>query len=113
MEAVDLDITRVRAVLAMFRITQGELARASGVSPAMVGLLLSGRKHPSARIAVARVHGLERLLTVGRRLSSRMQRGAQVLHEEPKRCSLMRLGVVAVRDGDGTTTRRPRALTER
>ncbi len=70
MEAVDLDITRVRAVLAMFRITQGELARASGVSPAMVSLLLSRRKRSSARIAVALVHGIEKLLAGGRRLDT-------------------------------------------
>ena len=70
MEAVDLDITRVRAVLAMFRITQGELARASGVSPAMVSLLLSGRKRSSARIAVALVQGIEKLLVGGRRLDT-------------------------------------------
>ena len=69
MEAVPLDTVRLKAVLAMFQITQGELARASGVSPAMICLLLSGRKQASRRIAVALVHGLERLLT-GRRLDT-------------------------------------------
>ena len=69
MELVLLDTDRLRGVLAMFAITQGELARASGVSPAMICLLLSGRKQASRRIAVALVHGLERLLT-GRRLDT-------------------------------------------
>lgn len=70
MEAVPLDTVRLKAVLAMFQITQGELARASGVSPAMICLLLSGRKRASRRIAVSLVHGLERLLTDGRRLDT-------------------------------------------
>ena len=70
MEAVDLDITRIRTVLAMFRLSQGELARASGVSPVMVSLVLWATKRPSARIAVALVHGIERLLVGGRRLDT-------------------------------------------
>ena len=69
MEAVSLDTARLKAVLAMFSISQGELARASGVSTAMICLLLAGRKKVSRRIAVSLVHGLERLLT-GRRLDT-------------------------------------------
>ncbi len=70
METVALDTTRLKAVLAMFSISQGELARASGVSPAMICLLLAGKKAASKRIAVALVHGIEKLLTSGRRLDT-------------------------------------------
>ena len=70
MDTVVLDIERIRMVLAMFRITQGELARASGVSTAMVSLLLAGKKRPSMRIAVALIYGLEKLLTRNRRLDT-------------------------------------------
>ena len=70
MDTVALDIERIRMVLTMFRITQGELARASGVSTAMVSLLLAGKKIPSTRTAVALVHGVERLLTRDRRLDT-------------------------------------------
>ena len=68
MGAVVLDNGRIRMVLAMFQITQGELARASCLSTAMVSLLLAGKKRPSMRTAVALVHGLEKLLTCNRRL---------------------------------------------
>ena len=70
MEAFPLDIFKLRAVLAMFGITQGELARASGVSTAMICLLLAGRKKVSRRIAVALMDGLERLLADGRRMDT-------------------------------------------
>ena len=46
MDTVVLNTERIRMVLTMFRITQGELARASGVSTAMVSLLLgAGSNH--------------------------------------------------------------------
>jgi len=70
MGAVVLDNGRIRMVLAMFQITQGELARASGLSTAMVSLLLAGKKRPSMRTAVALIHGLENLLTCNRRLDT-------------------------------------------
>lgn len=70
MDTVVLDIERIRMVLTMFRITQGELARASGVSTAMVSLMLAGKKRPSIRTAVALVHGLEKLLTRNLRLDT-------------------------------------------
>ena len=70
MDTVVLDIERIRMVLAMFRITQGELARASGVSTAMVSLLLAEKKRPSMRTAIALIHGLEKLLTRNRRLDT-------------------------------------------
>ena len=70
MDTVALDIERVRMVLTMFRITQGELARASGISTAMVSLMLAGKKRPSMRTAVALVHGVEKLLTGNRRLDT-------------------------------------------
>ncbi len=70
MDTLVLKIERIRLVLAMFRITQGELARASGVSTAMVSLMLAGKKRPSMRTAVALVHGLEKLLTRNRRLDT-------------------------------------------
>ncbi len=93
MEAVDLDITRIRTVVAMFRLSQGELARASGASPAMVSLVLGAKKRPSARIAVALVHGIEKLLSGGRRLdtaffipdagrSAHVPRGANVIQSQ-------------------------------
>ena len=43
MDAVVLDIERIRIVLTMFRIKQGELARASRVSTATVSLLPAGK----------------------------------------------------------------------
>ena len=70
MDTVVLNIERIRMVLTMFRITQGELARASGVSTAMVSLLLAGKKRPSRRTAVSLVHGVEKLLTRNRRLDT-------------------------------------------
>ncbi|MFQ5591465.1 MAG: hypothetical protein ACE5HE_09910 [Phycisphaerae bacterium] len=70
MESVQLDTTRLNTVLTMFRITQGGLARAARVSPAMVSLTLAGKKHPSIRTAVALVQGLESLLTQARRLDT-------------------------------------------
>lgn len=70
MDTIFLDIERIRMVLTMFRITQGELARASGVSTAMVSLLLAGKKRPSMRTAVALVRGVEKLLTGDRRLDT-------------------------------------------
>ena len=70
MDTVVLDIERIRMVLTMFRITQGELARASNTSTAMVSLMLAGKKRPSIRTAVALVHGLEKLLTGNRRLDT-------------------------------------------
>ena len=70
MESLDLDTVRLRAVLTMFRISQGELARASAISPAMLSLTLAGKKRPSERTAVAMIHGLEKLLTQGRRLDT-------------------------------------------
>ncbi len=70
MGAVVLEIERIRMVLTMFRITQGELARASKVSTAMVSLLLAGKKRPSTRTAVALIYGLEKLLTRNRRLDT-------------------------------------------
>ncbi len=70
MESLDLDTARLRAVLTMFRITQGELSRSSNISPAMLSLTLAGKKRPSARLAVAMIHGLEKLLTQGRRLDT-------------------------------------------
>ncbi len=70
MDTIVLNIERIRMVLTMFRITQGELARASKVSTAMVSLLLAGKKRPSTRTAVALVHGLEKLLTRNRRLDT-------------------------------------------
>ncbi len=70
MDTVVLDTDRLRMVLTMFRITQGELARASGISTAMVSLLLAGKKRASMRTAVALVHGLEKLLTCDRRLDT-------------------------------------------
>jgi|GEM_PF-3991914 len=54
----------------MFQIRQGELARSAGISPAMLSLTLAGKKRPSARLAVATIHGLEKLLTQGRRLDT-------------------------------------------
>ncbi len=57
-------------VLAMFQITQGELARASCLSTAMVSLMLAGKKRSSKRTAVALIHGLEKLLTDNRRLDT-------------------------------------------
>ncbi|MFQ5353220.1 MAG: helix-turn-helix domain-containing protein [Candidatus Binatia bacterium] len=71
MESVDLDTGRLRAVLAMFRISQGELARSANISPAMLSLTLAGKKRPSVRLAVAMIHGLEKLLTQDRRLDTR------------------------------------------
>ncbi len=62
MGSVALDIDRIRMVLTLFRITQSELARASGVSTAMVSLMLADKEQPSMRTAVALVHGLEKLL---------------------------------------------------
>ncbi len=70
MDSVVLNIERIRMVLTMFRITQGELARASGISTAMVSLMLAGKKRPSMRTAVALVYGLENLLTRDRRLDT-------------------------------------------
>ena len=70
MDTLVLNIERIRMVLTMFRITQGELARASGVSTAMVSLLLAGKKRPSTRTAVALVRGVEKLLTSNRRLDT-------------------------------------------
>lgn len=70
MESLNLDTVRLRAVLRMFRISQGELARAAGVSAAMVSLTLAGKKRPSERTAVALIHGLEKLLRQGRRLDT-------------------------------------------
>lgn len=70
MDTLVLNIKRIRTVLTMFRITQGELARSSGVSTAMVSLLLAGKKRPSMRTAVALVHGLEKLLTGNHRLDT-------------------------------------------
>ena len=70
METVVLDIERIRMVLTMFRITQGELARASDMSTAMVSLLLAGKKRASMRTAVSLVQGLENLLTRRRRLDT-------------------------------------------
>ena len=70
MDTVVLDIERIRMVLTMFQITQGELARASGISTAMVSLLLAGRKRSSVQAAVSLVHGLEKLLTRNRRLDT-------------------------------------------
>ena len=70
MDTVLLNIERIRMVLTMFRITQGELARASQVSTAMVSLLLAGKKRPSTPTAVALVHGVEKLLTRNRRLDT-------------------------------------------
>lgn len=70
MESVDLDTVRVRAVLTMFRISQGDLAHSAGISPAMLSLILNGKKRPSARLAVAVIHGLEKLLSQGRRLDT-------------------------------------------
>ena len=54
MDTMVLNIERIRMVLTMFRITQGELARASGVSTAMVSLLLAEKKRPSMRTAIVR-----------------------------------------------------------
>lgn len=70
MDTLVLNMERIRIVLSMFRLTQGELARASGVSTAMVSLLLAGKKKPSMRTAVALVHGVEKLLTSDRRLDT-------------------------------------------
>ena len=70
MDTVALDIERIRMVLTMFRITQGELARASNISTAMVSLMLAGKKRPSIRTAVALVYGVEKLLTDNRRLDT-------------------------------------------
>ncbi len=70
MGAVVLDNERIRMVLAMFQITEGELARASYLSTAMVSLLLAGKKRPSMRTAVALIRGLEKLLTCNRRLDT-------------------------------------------
>ena len=70
MESLDLDAGRIKAVLTMFRISQGELARAAGISPAMLSLTLAGKKRPSECTAVALIHGLEKLLTQGRRLDT-------------------------------------------
>ena len=70
MDTLVLNIERIRMVLTMFRITQGELARASRVSTAMVSLLLAGKKRPSMRTAVALIYGLEKLLTRNRRLDT-------------------------------------------
>ena len=71
MESVDLDAGRIKAVLTMFQISQGDLARNAGISPAMLSLILRGKKRPSARLAVALIYGLEKLLTQGRRLDTR------------------------------------------
>lgn len=70
MGLLDLDTGRLRAVLTMFQISQGELARAAGISPAMLSLTLASKKRPSERTAVALIHGLEKLLTQGRRLDT-------------------------------------------
>ena len=70
MDTMVLNIERIRMVLTMFRITQGELARASGISTAMVSLMLADKKQPSIRTAVALVYGLEILLTRNRRLDT-------------------------------------------
>ncbi len=70
MECVDLDTGRLKAVLMMFQISQGELARSASISPAMLSLTLAGKKRPSARLAVALIHGMEKLLTQGRRLDT-------------------------------------------
>jgi transcriptional regulator with XRE-family HTH domain len=70
MESLDLEPRRIRAVLTMFRISQGELAHAANISPAMLSLTLAGKKRPSERTAVALIHGLEKLLTQGRRLDT-------------------------------------------
>ena len=70
MDTLVLNIERIRLVLTMFRITQGELARASGVSTAMVSLLLAEKNRPSMRTAIALIHGLEKLLTRNRRLDT-------------------------------------------
>lgn len=70
METVDLDTGRLKAVLTMFQISQGELARTASISPAMLSLILSGKKCPSPRLAVALIHGMEELLTQGRRLDT-------------------------------------------
>lgn len=70
MDTLVLKTERICIVLSMFRITQGELARASGISTAMVSLLLAGKKRPSTRTAVALVQGVEKLLTSDRRLDT-------------------------------------------
>ena len=54
----------------MFRITQGEFARASGICTAIVSLLLAGKKQASMRTAVSLIHGLEKLLTRQRHLDT-------------------------------------------
>lgn len=69
MNILDLDTDRIHGVLTMFSISQGELARASRISPAMICLVLTRKKRPSARTAVALIEGLEKLL-VGRRLDT-------------------------------------------
>ncbi len=70
MESLDLDTVWLRAVLTMFRISQGELARAAGVSAAMVSLTLAGKKRPLERMAVALIYGLEKLLNQCPRLDT-------------------------------------------
>ncbi len=44
--------------------------RSTGISTEMVSLTLAGKKQPSTRMAVALVHGLEKLLTRNRRLDT-------------------------------------------
>ncbi len=82
MGAVVLDNGRIRMVLAMFQITQGELARASCTylwgkpgKPACWSSLseqTDWKVGPTGgRTAVALIHGLEKLLTDNRRMAER------------------------------------------
>ena len=58
MDSLDLDTARLKAVLTMFQISQGELARSAGISTAMLSLTLAGKKRPSARLVVAMIYRL-------------------------------------------------------
>ncbi len=57
---MDLDPRRLRLAIELLGVTAAQLARASGVSPTTISLILSGRRRPSRRIAVRLVVGLEK-----------------------------------------------------
>jgi len=51
------------AMVLLGDITQGELSRASGVSPTTISLFLSGKRHLRPALASKLVVGLERVFT--------------------------------------------------
>ena len=59
-KAMHLDPRRLRLAIGLLGVSAAQLARASGVSPTTISLILSGRRRPSRRISVRLVVGLEK-----------------------------------------------------